>query len=117
MNEKNIDPEPAVAGDDRDTTIKAIREALRARSDRAWSVRGGRGTSWGWITVVAPPARCDAYGSMSETDRVELGALLGLPDGAHHQGVLIPASSAHRREYLARAEGRTPAEIAQPYWD
>jgi hypothetical protein len=42
---------------DRDETIARIKAALKRRSDRAWSVKGGRGTAWGWITVEAPPRR------------------------------------------------------------
>ena len=47
--------------DTRDTTIAALRAVLKVRTGRAWSVTGGRGTSWGWITVDAPPARRDSY--------------------------------------------------------
>lgn len=42
---------------DRDTAIKAIRTALRRRSGKTWSVKGGRGTAYGWITISAPPKR------------------------------------------------------------
>ncbi len=42
---------------DRDEAIARIRTALKRRSGKAWSVTGGRGTAWGWITVEAPPAR------------------------------------------------------------
>lgn len=104
----------------RDEAITAIRAALRRRSAKKWSVRGGRGTSWGWITIIAPPKRCDEYGSMSESDRAELADLLGLDAAsaaAHHQGVQIPASTQYRREYIARAEGRKPDVIGTPYWD
>jgi hypothetical protein len=31
--------------------------------------------------------------------------------------VSIPASGAHRREYLERAQGLNPTTIAQAYWD
>lgn len=41
----------------RDSAISTIRAALRRRSGKAWSVTGGRGTAWGWITIEAPPAR------------------------------------------------------------
>jgi hypothetical protein len=37
--------------------IASIRENLRQRSGKAWSVTGGRGTGWGWLTIDAPPAR------------------------------------------------------------
>lgn len=102
---------------DRDAAIAAIRTALRRRSRQRWSVTGGRGTAWGWITVTAPPARRTEYGSMTEADRAALGELFGLDAPAHHQGVSIPAGHDYRREYVDRAEGRPPSIIAQPYWD
>jgi hypothetical protein len=50
----------------RDDAISAIRTALRKRSGKAWSVKGGRGTSSGWITISSPPrrlgcSRCHEY--------------------------------------------------------
>jgi hypothetical protein len=54
---------------------------------------------------------------MSPDDKAELGALLGLEGPAHDQGVSIAASHDHWQEYIDRAEGQTPAKIAQPYWD
>ena len=101
---------------DRDDAIKAIRTALRKRSGKSWSVTGGRGTGWGWITISAPPARRGEYGSMTEQDQAELAALLGL-DRVHHQGQDVPASDAYRAEYVARAEGRTPDRYGTRYWD
>lgn len=41
----------------RDEAIAAIRAGLRARSDKTWSVKGGRGTSYGWLVISSPPAR------------------------------------------------------------
>ena len=105
---------------DRDDAIAAIRAGLRRRSGKAWSVRGGRGTSWGWITITAPPRRQDPEGCMTDEDRVELAELLGLGPAegrAHWQGVTVPASAQHRHEYIARAEGREPEVIGVPYWD
>jgi hypothetical protein len=126
---------------DRDTTIKAIKTALQRRSGKAWSVTGGRGTAWGWITINAPPKRktagyeltpgCadipenyaridDKYpeggGYMTLADKEELRDLLGL-ERMHDQGESVAASGDYYREYIARAEGKTPAVIAQPYWD
>lgn len=109
----------------RNDTIKAIKDALRKRSGKSWSVTGGRGTAYGWINIVAPPARCTAHcqlkagatstnpsdyemvdtgvkgGSMTEADQAELGRLLGI--NAHHQGVSIAPQSDARRVYLCRA--------------
>ena len=58
---------------DRNETIKRIRTALRKRSGKAWSVKGGRGTAWGWIQIDAPPSRrnFDGY-QMSPSDRAQL---------------------------------------------
>ena len=126
---------------DRDEAIKRIRAGLRRRSGKSWSVCGGRGTAWGWIRICAPPARCtwrhrlkegatdnspgnwEAYNSgerggyMSPADCAELGNLLGKDGPAHCQGESVPASSDYRREYVARAEGKTPEVIGHPYWD
>lgn len=100
---------------DRDVAITEIRSALRRRSGKAWSVRGGGGTAWGWITVTAPPSRLDRYGALSDADRAELAALLGVD--VHHQGVLVPAGSDWRREYVARARGEEPTVYGKVYWD
>lgn len=102
---------------DRDVAIARIRAALRRRTGRAWSVTGGRGTSWGWIRISAPPARRVGFGYMTDTDRTELATALGLDRPAHVQGVSIPAGSDYRVEYVDRAEGRAPSRIGVPYWD
>jgi hypothetical protein len=39
----------------RDEAIRRIKAALKKRSGRAWSVTGGSGTAWGWITIQVPP--------------------------------------------------------------
>ncbi len=110
----------------RNDAIKAIRAALRKRSGKAWSVTGGRGTSYGWIHISAPLARrVDRDGNvtgehryyMSAADQAELTRLLGLARPCGHQYVSIPASSEYRAEYIARAEGRTPEVFGTPYWD
>lgn len=100
---------------DRDDTIKIIRAELKRRSGKTWSVTGGRGTSWGWITVTSPPKRSPGYGELSSEDRAELSTLLGTD--VHHQGYRIPASQAYRAEAIDRARGLTPATIGTPYWD
>ena len=97
---------------DRNEAIRRIREGLKARSGKSWSVTGGRGTAWGWITIDVPPRR---EASRAEELR-ELGVLLGNVT-IHSQGVSVAASNAHYTEYVDRAEGRTPKAIAQPYWD
>ena len=60
----------------RNETIQQIRNALKTRSGKPWSVTGGRGTAWGWITVSSPPRRCGEFGRMTDADRAELGELL-----------------------------------------
>lgn len=125
---------------DRDDAIKAIKDALRRRSGRAWSVTGGKGTAWGWITIDAPPKRRTARfvdngrkddrgytawdledtaqpgGYITPADQAELCELLGL-ERMHHQGISIPADTNYRIEYVNRAEGRNPAAYGTPYWD
>ncbi|WP_099024339.1 hypothetical protein [Mycolicibacterium palauense] len=105
---------------DRDTAIKAIRAALKERSGKTWSVRGGTGTAWGWITISAPPKRIVNY-RMTTEDTAELYALLGIdraPRGdGREQSITVADHPDYRREYVARAQGRDPEVIAQPYWD
>lgn len=106
------------AATDRDQAIASIRKALRTRTGRTWSVTGGRGTVWGWITITAPPKRRERYGEMSDTDRADLAKTLGLDlNMVRSQGVEIPSGSDYRREYVDRAEGRTPTVHGKPYWD
>jgi len=100
---------------DRNETIKRIRAGLRKRSGKAWSVKGGRGTAWGWIRVSAPPARLvDGY--ISDDDRRELATLLGI-EKIHNQGENIPCSNQYYQEYVDRAEGYIPRVVGRPYWD
>lgn len=100
---------------DRDETIARIRAGLRKRTGKSWSVRGHRGTAWGWITIASPPARMDGY-TMRDSERVELAAALGL-ERVHQQGESVPSSGDYYREYVDRAEGRTPTRHGKPYWD
>lgn len=41
----------------RKETIRRIRAALKRKTGKSWTVRGGRGTGWGWIRVESPPRR------------------------------------------------------------
>ena len=128
---------------DRNETMKAIKKALERRSGKTWSVTGGRGTAWGWITIDAPPKRRtgrfiekpgvspgaydseryelkntgEAGGYITPEDRAELTRLLGLDSPVHHQGKSIPASHDYYQEYIDRANGQKPSVIGQPYWD
>lgn len=96
--------------------IKRIRDGLRRRSGKAWSVTGGRGTAYGWLRIISPPRRRPG-GSMTDDDRAELGKLLGLNGPAHRQGVLVADSSAYYAEFIDRAEGVQPQILGEPYWD
>lgn len=101
---------------DRDEAIRRIRGALRARTGRTWSVTAGRGTTWGWVTIHAPPARRGEYGTMTGEDCALLAQALGLPF-VHDQGAQVPDASDYRAEYVDRAEGRAPAVTGAPCWD
>ena len=101
---------------DRNQVIAEIKTALRKRSGRSWSVTGGRGTSWGWISIHAQPSQRVGYDYLSEQDQAALAQLLGL-DSVHHQGISIPAGNDYYQEYLDRAHGRAPSKIGRPYWD
>lgn len=100
----------------RNETIASIKTALKQRSGKAWSVTGGRGTAWGWITIATPPGKRGDYGHIKDEDRVELAALLGLTN-VDSQGVSIPSSSAYYAEFVARSAGVTPTTVGTPYWD
>lgn len=102
---------------DRNEAIQQIRKSLRQRSGKAWSVRGGEGSAWGWITITAPPSRQLEFGYMSDADRAELASLLGFAEMVHCQGVEVAASAAHRMEFVDRAAGRVPSVNGVAYWD
>lgn len=103
---------------DRTGAIKRIRQALKKRSGKAWSVKGGRGTAYGWIEIKSPPRRCTGdFNYMPDDECQELADLLGLSKPVHFQGEFIPAGSDYRMEYIERAEGRTPRIYGQQYWD
>src|SRR5687768_1336437 len=99
---------------DRDMAIKTIRANLKARSSTPWSVKGDRGTAWGWITITAAP-RINPDNWMSEEQIEELSALLG--ERVHQQGASIADRSDYRQEYIDRSAGKPPSVIGQPYWD
>lgn len=112
---------------DHNDTIRRIKSALQKRSGKSWSVTGGKGTAWGWITIDVPPARktfdwagtatVAEWGHASLEERIELATLLGFSTPVHPQGVSIAASNDYYQEYIDRAEGKNPGKIAQPYWD
>lgn len=95
----------------RDEAIQRLRAALKRRTGRPWSVSAGRGTSWGWITVQAPPRR-RWNGHTSTEDCAELARVFGLDRPSHHQGESI---SPDRRDwYVGRAEETLGPDVAPP---
>jgi len=104
----------AMRENDRNKAITALRAGLRRRSTKTWSVRGGRGTAWGWITVTAPPSRLDQYGGMSKADQEELSRIFR--EHVHHQGISIPASNPYREAYVERVLHGSTSLNPQPYW-
>lgn len=101
------EPESLVRND----VMAALKRNLKARSVTRYSVTGGRGTAYGWICITKL-----GESWMSDADRQELAALLGL-DSVHQQGYKIPSSNDYYREALDRTAGRPVRKIATPYWD
>lgn len=95
---------------ERAAAIGAIRTALRERSGKRWSVRGGRGTSYGQIIINAQEGRLDSNGNMTEADARELHALLAM-GGAVPPGKVC-VEPRRRLEFVARARG----EHTAPYY-
>jgi hypothetical protein len=128
-------------GNDRDFAAKVIRDNLKKRSGKPWSVTVGRGTAWGWLHLDAPnrrrtwhwrlkspdmpdyPENYEEYdtgqpgGHMGPIERAELAGLLGLERLDSYQGISIPGASDYYDEYMDRAQGRTPEREGKPYWD
>lgn len=46
---------------ERKEAVRRIKAALRRKTGKTWSVHGGRGTAWGWLTVEAPKSRRVAH--------------------------------------------------------
>jgi hypothetical protein len=92
----------------RDTVIKGLRAALKARTGLTWSVTGGRGTAWGWIRVSAPPKRMEGY-LMSQEDQEILSGAMDLGTYSLRQGYSIADQSDARLDVLQRANGLAPS--------
>lgn len=105
----------AIAREGRNATIASIRKALRTRSGKTWSVKGGRGSSWGWIEVSAPPARLDRFDMMSAEDQAALAGLMGREVG--RQFLMVPAGTDFRHAALERAWGLPVTVTPVAYWD
>jgi hypothetical protein len=131
-------------GLNRSAIIAFIKRNLKVRSGITWSVTGGKGTAYGWLTIDAVPARRTfrnipapgneiarnpgkenwievedpsyEWGHTGPADRQKLATLLDL-DTVHTQGQSVAASNDHYREAMQRAAGLPVTKIAQPYWD
>ncbi len=99
---------------DRKRVVWRLKEALERRSGKRWSVTGGTGTAYGWITVSCPPKERVEFGYMPEARCMELAKLMGL-ERVHNQGLTIPAGHDFYRLYWARAEfGHSCGLTAEP---
>ena len=115
---------------ERSEAVKRIKAALKEKTGKTWSVHGGRGTAWGWLTVEAPKKRRVShranpnYVSHQETpdepwcfeyideqgenwytslaEREELAKAFGLDKPVHHKGLSI--SPDNRELYVAKVE-------------
>lgn len=114
------------------TPTKEIARRLTARLGIPVSVTCGRGTSrgWGHIRVASTRKKYrraevtpgvyewvragQEPGTDNPLDLIRINAAMGYH--ARHS-IDIANSTAHWVEALARAAGRTPSKIAQPYWD
>jgi len=99
-------------------TIKEIRTAMKKRTGKSWSVTGGRGSAWGWLTITSPPyKRREGFGYLTVGDQADLGHALGLGDTVHRQGVTVPPNNDFWDEYIDRANGRTQVKYGVADWD
>jgi hypothetical protein len=99
----------------RNNVIRLVKQGLKKRSGKEWSVTGGQGTAYGWINISAPPKRL-VKGYLSDADANELGKLLNV-GRVHSQGHSVASSHDYYIEIIDRAWGRTPRTKGVPYWD
>lgn len=112
---------------DRDAAITRLRAGLKARTGRAWSVKGGTGTSWGYLMVDAPPKRrtcawdgvpdpaLTGEGYSCEADRALLHSVFG--ERPHPQGHSISPDSGCRERAVQQAEGRPVTSVCSHDYD
>jgi hypothetical protein len=117
-------PEPAPTGDTLDALsdadswetkayTKALRNVLKRRTGRLWSVKVGQGTGYSWVSINSPPARQENYG-MSADDESLLAATLNESMGGY---VSIPPTPGYRLSYILRAAGLPDsATLAEHSW-
>lgn len=116
---------PAVIGHDleesieqacheRNDTNKLLRRILKLRTGLTWSVSGGRGTAFGWISIEVPRARRvdskgaltqDPHGYLAPADRALIARVLGRSRPVHFQGFGVRAGTSERRRLLRAAAG------------
>lgn len=56
----------------RSEVTKKIKQDLKQRTNRTWSVSGHRGTGWGWLTIEAPKARRVDHKTNPKFDQTKL---------------------------------------------
>ncbi len=96
----------------RDEAIERIRAALKVKTGKSWSVRGGSGTSWGWIDVLPLPREQPEKGQMSPEQSRALADAFGIDVPVHYQGLSI--SPDERSAYVARVERADPSPAVPP---
>lgn len=131
----------------RNDVIKAIKQALKARTGKSWSVRGGRGTGYGWLTIDAPKALrrwtreqvgtdasgmpvyeerylTDAEVAAGKAEYAHMGpatrrklAELLGLERVHADGISIPSGSDFYQAFLDRARTGTTEITPERHWD
>lgn len=94
-----------------------IRECMKARTGRDWSVRAGRGTSGSWIRISAPPRRMNDY-ELTVEDQILMRAMFG--EGSYHQGKQVAPTMGYRGLAVFHACGvSVPSDwkVAEHGWD
>jgi len=89
---------------DRDDAIKLIREALKKRSGKSWSVTGGRGTAWGWINVTAPSARRVGHKANPEYDALAFEDQIRIDRTGEGPPSSLDDPDAESRYYMSRED-------------
>lgn len=103
--------------DNLDQFTKTLRQLLRERTGRDWSVTRGRGTAYSWVRITAPKKRLVQYGYLSVEDQIILSSVFGTPVG--HQGESVRTERGVRGWYILKALGANTDgwDVAPPSWD
>lgn len=97
---------------------KRLRQVLRMRTGRPWSVKVGTGTAYCWVKVEAPPKRRTVRGyAPTAEDQALLEAATG--ESAHSQGFNIPPTRGYQAALLLHAATGDGSAIqrAEHGWD